>query len=808
MFKNYFKIAWRHLKRNELYTFVNIVGLTVGVVSCILIGLYITRELSYDKFNKNADRIVRVTMDYSDAGTVTKIAVTGTKVGPQFKRTFPSVQSFCRTERASQVVAGNDKLFEEKNFLYADSAFFQMFSFKLLQGNVNTSLDAPYKVVLTQSTSKKYFGNENAVGKILRINNKIDYQVTGIVADAPGNSQIKFNFVASFASLNVSKTEEWWTANYVTYLLLYQSSQINSLQKEITAYMNSELIREEALGDGSKSSDYLTYHIEPLKKVHLYSSLEGLEPNGNITYIYILGIVAFLILLIACINYTNLAIAQSVRRSAEIGIRKVFGANKWQLFYQFISESAVLTFAALLFGLLISIELLPLFNTISGKSIVAGMLLKPMPIGVMLVLGIFVTIFAGGYPAIILSNSKLINILKSGFHITSAGSALRKMLIIFQFVISIFLIATTFIILQQLSFIQHKNLGYDKDHVIVLPVDQQIRNHYVDIKSVMKLYSQIKSVSGGYETPVFVQWGDGITTENGSQMRRINNEKTKISVTAMPVELDFTKTLGMQIIAGNDFTRTDLLQDTTDNFKNFHYTFILNETAVKDLGWTPDEAIGKTIYKGKPGIVKGVVKDFHFASLHQPIGPLVIYLDTTYIHYMFVKISGKDIPATIQFLKTVWKERFPQRPFEYHFLDDDYNHLYITEQRIAKLFVVFSTIAILLACLGLFALTAFTTIQRTKEIGIRKVLGASVSSIAGMLSIDFLKLVVIASIIAFPLTWWAMNKWLQSFAYRINISWWVFVIAGLAAILIALITVSYQSIKAAIANPVNSLRSE
>ncbi|MGI8952368.1 MAG: FtsX-like permease family protein [Chitinophagaceae bacterium] len=799
MFKSYFKIAFRNLKKNKLYTFVNITGLTVGIVSCILIGLYISHELSYDKFNKNADRIVRVTMDYGGNGTSEKVAVTGTKVGPQFKRTFPSVQSFCRVIKHSQVVAySDDKLFDEKNFLYADSSFFQIFSFQLLQGDAKTVLNAPDKVVLTKHIAEKYFGNENAVGKTLRLNNNKDYQVTGIAADVPGNSQIQFDFIASFGSLDVSKNEEWWSANYITYLLLNKPENIAQLQNQIASYMKTKVAKELDF----TGSDYLTYHLEPLKKVHLYSSLEGLEPNGNISYIYILGIVAFLILLIACINYTNLATAQSASRSAEIGIRKVFGAHKWQLFYQFISESAVLTFVALISALFVSIELLPLFNSVSGKSLTAGMLLQPLPIIAMIFLGIIVTVFAGGYPSIILSNSKLINILKSGFRISSSGGGLRKSLIVFQFVISIFLIATTIIILQQLSFIQHKNLGYDKEHIIVLPVDKQVRENYDAIKKAVAANPNVVSVSGGYESPVFVQWGDGISVDNGGV-------KKGLMVNAMPVDLDYIKTMGMQIIAGSDYTLADLQQiDTSNNEANLHYTYMLNETAAKAIGWTPEQAIGKTITKGVSGQVKAVVKDFHIASLHEPIKPVVIFLAPRFVNDMFIKVSGKNIPSTIQFLQSVWKERVPQRPFEYHFLDEEYNNLYIAEQRTAQVFGVFSTIAILLACLGLFALAAFTTMQRTKEIGIRKVLGASLANITTLVSTEFLKLVFIAIIIATPLAWWASQKWIQNFAYRINLQWWVFALAGICAVIIALVTVSYHAIKAAMANPVNSLRTE
>jgi putative ABC transport system permease protein len=799
MLKNYFKVAWRNLTKTRLYSLVNIIGLTIGITSCILIALYIETEWSYDRFHKNADRIVRVTMEYSNGGTVGKYATTGTKVGPQFKRSFPAVAAFTRTFKYPRVISYREKVFDEKNFLYADSSYFSIFSFKLVKGNPSTVLNAPFQLVITESMARKYFGNDDPVGKTLLIANSDRYLVTGVVQDAPGNSQMHFDFIASFTSLDDSKTEDWWTANDVTYLLLNRADEIPRLKEQISVFMKTSEVRREAR---VKGNDYLTYHLEPLKKVHLYSSLDGFEPNGNIIYIYILGAIALLILFIACVNYTNLATAQSAGRSGEISIRKVLGARPWELFLQHLGESALLTFMALLLAVLASIELLPVFNQLTDKSLSATALFRPLPMISLLLLGITVSLLAGSYPAFVLSNAKLAGILKSGFSFSAAGGGLRKSLIVMQFVISVFLIISTIIILQQLSFIQHKKLGFDKEHVVVLPVDYQMHRDYDEIKKAIILNPHVVAVAGANQNPTLVQWGDGIQVDKGS-------EKKSLPISCIPADLDFVKTMGMQIIAGTDFSAADMhLMDTTDNYKHYRYTCILNEAAVKAIGWKPEEAIGRTLDKGSPGTIKAVVKDFHFSSLHQPIGPLMIFLDTQYTSQLFVKITGQDVSGTLNYLQTVWKERVPYRPFEYHFLDEDYNALYKVESRTSQLFSFFAGTAILLACLGLFALAAFTTVQRTKEIGIRKVLGASLFSVAGLLSADFLKLVMIASIIAFPLAWWAMRQWLQDFAYRINISWLVFVSAGLAAVLIALITVSFQAIKAAMANPVTSLRSE
>jgi putative ABC transport system permease protein len=792
MLRNYIKVAWRNLKKNKLYSFVNIIGLTVGITSCILIGLYIGHEWSYDRFHRNADRIVRITSEYSNGGTVESFAQTGTKVGPQFKRTFPSVVAFARTWKFARVISYHDKVFDEKNFLFADSDFFRIFSFKLIEGNPAIALNAPHQLVITESMAKKYFGKEDPVGKILFVANSDNYMVTGVVQDAPANSQMKFDFIGSFTSLEASKKEEWGTANYVTYLLLNRKDQIPRLQNQITSYMNNPQVRKETNVEGN---DYHTYHLEPLRKVHLYSSLDGFEPNGNITYIYILGAIAVLILVIACANYTNLATAQSAGRGGEIGIRKVLGAGQAQLFTQHLGESVLLSFMSMLLAVGLSIALLPLFNHLADKSFTAAFFFRPITLLSLLLMGLIAGLLAGFYPAFVLSNAKLAGILKAGFSFSTSGGGLRKSLIVLQFMISVFLIISTIIIMQQLSYIQHKKLGFDKDHIVVLPVDYKMHNDFDDIKKTIRLNPHVMAVAGSEQNPTLVGWGDGIEVDNGT-------EHKSLPVNCIPADLDFVKTLGMQIIAGTDFSAADMNPvDTT-----IKYTFIINESAARAIGWKPEEAIGKTIVKGSPGIVKAVVKDFHFSSMHQPIGPLMIFLDTSFTSQMFVKISGEDIAGTLDYLKTIWKERVPYRPFEYHFLDEDYNALYKVETRTGQLFSVFSTTAILLACLGLFALAAFTAVQRTKEIGIRKVLGASLYNIASLLSADFLKLVLIAELLAFPLAWWGMHRWLQDFAYRIDINWWVFASAGLLAILIAMLTISFQAIKAALANPVKSLK--
>ncbi|MBD0377734.1 MAG: FtsX-like permease family protein, partial [Flavisolibacter sp.] len=570
--------------------------------------------------------------------------------------------------------------------------------------------------------------------------------------------------------------------------------QIKPLQKKIADYAKV-VAKEELKVEGN---NYMTFHLEPLTRVHLYSKLDGFEPNNSIIYIYILAAVALLILLVACVNYTNLSTAQSAGRSAEIGMRKVMGAGKAQVFNQFISESFLLTLFAVVVALMASVLLLPYFNQLSGKIFVASVFFRPVTLAALLLLSLIVALTAGAYPALILANSNVIQVLKKGFHFTGS-SGLRKSLIVLQFVVSIFLIISTIIILQQLSYIRHKDLGYNKEQVVVLPVDAKIGEQYDDFKKALAANPGVVSVAGAYEEPTDIGWGDGLTK---------GTTGPSITINALPVDEDFIKTLGLKIIAGSDYTWSDVQQfDTSNDAANLRYTFMLNETAVKALGWTPQEAIGKTVSKGHEGIVKAVVKDFHFRSFHEAINPLAIFLDRRLVNNLFVKISGNN-KMILSALEKTWKQRVPHRPFEYHFLDEDYDALYRTEQRTAGVFTTFSTLAILLACLGLFALTAYTMVQRTKEIGIRKILGATVSDILTLVSKDFLKLVLIAMVIAIPLAFYAAHKWLESFVYKINVGWWVFALAGAATLFIAFVTISLQAIKTALANPVKNLRTE
>ena len=796
MFKNYLKTALRHLWKNKTSSAINVVGLTVGLTCCLLIALYIQNELSYDNFEKNGKRIARVIMEYQFAGSSasTKGNFTSVRVAPVLKQNFPEIESSIKMAEYERVVRYKEKMVNEKKFMYADSTFFDIFSLRLLKGNSHSALAGPHKVVVTESTAKKYFGDEDPIGKMLQVSSDTDpYQVTGLIKDCPTNSQITFDFLASFSSLGIPKDAEstYWDANYVTYFLLKNEASITGLQAKLPAFMKKEMA-----GQGATINMFL----EPFNKIHLYSPYDAFEPNNSIAYVYILAAVALLILIIVGSTYINLSTARSLERAREVGVRKVIGAGKYQLFWQFIGESALLCLFSVIFSLVISILLMPAFNQLTGKQLqVTSLLTLPFLLFSFLV-AIGISLLAGSYPAFILVNFQPVKVLKGAFKSTGSGQWLRRSLIVFQFVISVFLIISTLSIQKQLYFIQHKKLGYDREHVLVLPMNDKMLANIDVIKEEFKSNPEVISVSRCVRSPV--EGGGGYNMRSATMP-----EDQQINVTANPIDEDFIQTVSLQIIAGSDLTSQDVKDATFDRDKNV-YHFILNESAVKQLGWSPQEAVNKKMYMGsRAGFVRGVVKDFHFETLRDPIKPFVLFNEVRG-RELLVKLTGQHLQQTISFLESKWKNLVPDRPFEYRFLDDDYNKLYNAEIRLGKIMDLFSGIAILLACLGLFGLSSYAAQQRIKEIGIRKVLGASARTIAIALSKDFVGLAIVAIAIALPIAWWATNKWLQDFSYRTDINWSIYVAAGLVTILLSVITVAFQAIKAAMANPVKSLRTE
>jgi putative ABC transport system permease protein len=794
MIKHYFKIALRNLGRHKLLSGINILGLAIGIACCLLIALYVFHEKSYDRFHKNADRIVRATMELSYNGNVTKVAVTGTKVLPEFKRVFPEVEDGVRLYPVTAIVEYDNKLFQEKKFVYADSTLLNIFSFPLLQGDPLKALAGPNQLIVTESTAEKYFGNENALGKIIRVNNDKDYVVTGVARDCPANSQIQFNVVGSWSSLTdpVFNVESWFDASHYTYLLLKKPGMHKALEAKINAYFKSQ-----NKDYGVSGKNYLSIPVQPLTDVHLNAVVEGgLEPGGDYRYVYIFSGVALLILVIACANYVNLTTARAVERAREVGVRKVAGASRKQLFTQFIGESMLTVLAALLISLVMVRLFLPAFNMIAAKQLTLDSLLRPATLTALGIILFSIGFFGSLYPALVLSGFNPIKVLKGNIRTGFSGIRFRQSLIVVQFFISVVLIVSTLVIRGQLSYIQNKKLGYDNDHVVVLRGDESVIKKINTVKTELLNNPNILGVSTCNQTPTFIPGKYNLSLD-GKEM----------IIAGVRVDKDFIRTMGMNIKSGTDFTKAEeeAAFAITDTIQR---PVIINETAARSFGWTNDNAVGKKIsFQGRNSIVKGVIGDFHYTSMHEAISPFIIFLSND-ISKILVKVSSHELPRTILYMEKKWSELAPHLPFEYEFLDDQFSKLYSAETRTGKIFYAFALMAIGLACLGLLGLVTFATHQRTKEIGIRKILGASVQGIIALLSKDFLKLVGIATLIAVPVAWWVMNKWLQDFAYRISIQWWVFLIAGCIAVVIALLTISFQAVKAAFSNPVKSLRTE
>ncbi len=796
MLQNYFKVAIRNLLKNKTASAINIFGLTIGLTCCLLISLYIRHEVSFDDFQKNGSRIARVIMEYSFEGgsSAGKGNWTSVRVAPVLQRTFPEVESTVRMAAYEKVVHYNDKMISEKNFMYADPSFFKIFSFRLKDGDPSQVLNAPYNVVLTESAAKKYFGEQNAIGKAFKVGNDSNlYRVTGVMQDIPDNSQIRLDFLASFSSLHLRKEAEdtYWNANYTTYLLLNNNQSIAGLQAKLPAFMKKEM-------QGANAT--INFYLEQFNKIHLYSPYDSFVPNNSISYMFILGAVALLILIIACSTYINLSTARSLERAKEVGVRKVIGAGKKQLFWQFIGESVLVCLAAVILSLFVASALLPFFNKLTNTTLNGASLVSVQFISFLLLLVVLVSLLAGAYPSFILADFRPVVVLKGSFKNTGKGQTLRRSLIVFQFAISVFLIISTFIVQRQLYFIQNAKLGYDREHIVVLPMDGKMVQSIPLIKQQLKSNSNVLNVSYCYRTPV--EGGGGYNMRSATMP-----ETQQIAVAANPIDEDFIPTVGMQIIAGENLTQRDVKEAALDS--NALYHFVLNESAASQLGWSAQDAIGKRMFLDdtRPGIVKAVVKDFHFRSMREPIKPFVLFPEPGGREIM-VKINGAHLTQTIAFIESKWKELVPHRPFEYHFMDEDYNELYNAEIRLGKVMDLFAAIAIVLACLGLLGLSAYSAQQRIKEIGVRKVLGASVSSIVIALSKDFIRLTAIAILIAFPVAWWATTKWLEDFSYRANISWSIYLFAAVITIVLAVLTVSLQTVKAAMSNPVKSLRTE
>ena len=797
MIKNYFKIAWRNMWKNKAFTSLNLGGLTISLSACLIIFLWIKDELNYENAASNADRVFRVALTLQAKNQPDKdFAVTAPPLAGVLEKDFPEIEKAVRITRSSMLIGYRNEHFYSTDFIYADSSFFDVFGFPMIKGNPRTALLQTNQAVISESMAKKYFGSEEPVGKTITINDTTVLIVSGVAKDLPATTHFHFDVISSFKLLGVDGGgNNWWYDSYYTYLLLKDAATAPALNRKIKNIMDVYN------GKQNRETGFTGLHfLQPVKSIHLHSNLRSeIETNGSISSLRIFIGIAIFFLVVACINYVNLTTATSFKRAKEIGMRKVTGATFSQLVSQFLSESVLIALIALFLSIALTQVCLPLFNRLAGTQITLWSRLS-LSLSISLVaFAILLGIGAGFYPAFYLSQVKPIKVFKNIMEKTGSLLLLRKVLVIFQFSLSIILIIATIIALQQLDYMQSQSLGFDKEQVLTIPLRDISENQKQDL--LKKEFTDITGItvaSASSSTP-----GRGLANivilPEGVPADQTQTMNTLI------VDYDFINTYKMSLATGRNFSK-EFGDDSTG--------FVLNETAVKELGWgNAEKAVGKKFEwgLGKKGTIIGVVKDFHFNALQQKIIPVVMHMlpaTSGWYGYVSVRTETKNLQHTVQSLKTAWSKLIPGHPFDYFFVDQDYNKQYQSEQRVGNLSFLFSMLVILISCLGLFGLIMVAISQRVKEIGIRKVLGASVSGIAVLLSKDFIKLVAIAILIASPVAWWLMNKWLSDFAYRINISWWVFGIAGFISIFIALLTVSFQAIKAAIANPVKSLRTE
>ena len=793
MIKNYFKIALRKLWRQKVFSFINIMGLAVGMTACFLIYLYVHFETSYDAFNTKANRIYRIITDIKTPSDLLQWSSTSAPMAINMQRDFPEVESAVRISGQSFLVRKDNEKFQENNTIMADSTLFNIFDFPLVYGNKNTALKEPMSIVLSQTAAKKYFGNTNPVGQtVLLTGGAINATITGIMKDIPENSQFKADMIVSMSSqkqiYGQSIDSQWTSFNLVSYLLLKPGVNVKSLTAKVSRVLDKHV------GSQLKEAQMsFTLFLEPLRDVYLYSTRDG-SKTGNINNVYIFSIIAVFILLIACINFINLTTARSAERAKEVGIRKVVGAARFQLAKQFMGESVVICFMAFIVSILLSSLLLSLFNHLAGKQVSTPFFYHPLYIVSLFFISIGIGIVAGFYPALVLSSFKPVSVLKGRFASGTKGILLRKGLVIFQFTISIILIIGTVIVYTQLKYMRSQDLGFSKDQTIVIDTNQD--------KNKDAFKESLSSVPGVLATSFSSTVPGGGTSTAYSKVQNKSGDMQTASLDIYFVDFDYINQYKIKVIAGRGFSK-EFGTDTTQ-------AMVINESAAKLLGYTsPQQAVGRNFDQwGRKGKIIGVVRDFHYIALQEPIRPLTMRIEPGGYQLISIKVATANLPATIKDIESKWNQLIPNRPFDYSFLDESFDKQYRAEDRFGSLFFNFAILAIFISCLGLLGLASYSTIQRTREIGVRKVLGASVSNIINLLSIEFLKLVLVAFIIASPIAWLFMNKWLQDFAYRTYLSWWMFVFAGIAAIVIAFGTISFQAIKAAIANPVKSLRTE
>jgi putative ABC transport system permease protein len=809
MFKNHLKIALRNFSRHKFISFINLFGLTVGTASCLLILIYILHEVSYDKYNDHPENVYRVTRIFKNQQTRNESLHLGTvapPVGPLLKHEFPQIESMTRMLSNSHVsFRFGDKLFTEKDIFFMDENVFNIFRIKVVQGNAATALSEPYSIMLSKELATKYFGSDDPMNKVIRLDGRKDFKVTGVYNAFPDNAHLHPTAMVSFSTLNdpdiygAERLRTSWSNNsFFTYVRLAPGTDPQQLEARFPAFLNKVFVDP---GATVQPSVWTSLTLQKLTDIHLRSHLDSeAEENGDIKRVYIFSIIALFILVIACINYMNLSTARSALRAKEIGIRKVAGAERREIIVQFLSESITIAMMAMAAAVVLTLVCLPLLNKASGIQLSFSVLLQPMWIAALVCVPLLVGLMSGLYPALFMSSFQPSKVLKGLFKAGGGNISFRKVLVTVQFAISIMLIIGTVVVFRQLKYMENKSLGFNKDHIITLPYNDTLTSRFAAFRGSLKSGAYVKEVTRSSRIPSGRLLDNmGASIESGDTLAPSQGD-----VKYVLVDESFVGTYGIKVLAGRSFSK-DFGMDTA--------SYVLNESALRALGLkSPDEAIGKNFsYGGNGGKIIGVINDFNFESLVQKIVPLVLLYpkgNTGDFSRISVKVDGRNMPAALEQIHQTWKQYLPDSPFDYTFMDENFAKLYVAQEREGVIFSIFSGVAIFIACLGLFGLSSFTISQRIKEIGIRKVLGASVSNIVYLLSKDFMRLVLIAAVIAFPLAWYVMNDWLSAFAYRISISAWVFIVAALVAAIVALATIAALTIRAAVANPVKSLRSE
>ncbi|MFI5163267.1 MAG: ABC transporter permease [Sphingobacteriales bacterium] len=801
MFKNYIKTAFRSLLKNKGFTAINVLGLALGLATCLLIVFYVIDELSYDRFNTKADRIYRTNTDIKYGGNTSSYAISPPPMAA-------ALSSFPEVEKAVRIIAstgtrfrkGNENIIEDK-VAYADPNIFDVFTLPMVDGNPKNALSEPNTIVISERAAQKYFNRTNVVGQDLFLGSENkNFKITGVVRNMPAQSHFNYDYFLSMSSLATSKDNNWNNFSFSTYILFKEGTDPKRFETKLNILTHQHFGLDN-YAKMEKNGNYIRVNLTRLTDIHLLSNRQyELGTNSSITYVYIFSAIALFVLLIACINFMNLSTARSANRAREVGVRKVLGSSRKSLIAQFMSESIMVTLSATVIAVLAAWALLPLFNQMSGKDLSITFQTLKWLLPSLIIIVIVVGVLAGSYPAFYLSGFQPIQVLKGKLSTGFKGSNFRNFLVVLQFSISIFLIIGTLVIYNQLNYIQHKDLGFNRNQVLVV-------KHVEVLENAKTLKTEIKTIPGIENATLsgFLPTGS-LRAPDAVFSKKSPDAKNALFTEIWPVDNDYINTMGMSLATGRNFSGV-LASDSS--------AVIINATAARMLGYSnaplgkklysPETVAGKTVVKEYTVI--GVLKDFNFKSLRDNITPVVMKLADNN-DALSVRINARDLTPFVSKIESKWNSVSPNQHFEYSFMDEDFNNAYKFETRTGTIFFSFTVFAIIIACLGLFGLAAYASEQRTREIGIRKVLGASVAAITNLLSRDFIKLVLISILIATPLAWWAMHQWLQGFAYRQSIQWWVIASAAWGSVIIAFITVSFQSIKAALANPVDSLRSE